>query len=77
MHFYGVLTRDIILKGMQLTEEALHSAGQTHGDSHIRPLQVELINLKRLLITNEQNAQEWNEKIQERAARIEPASKVE
>lgn len=62
-------------KGMQLTEEALMASGQTHGDSHIRPLQVELINLKRLLITNEQNADEWNDKIQERAAGIEPASK--
>lgn len=62
-------------KGMQLTEEALTGAGQTHGDSHIRPLQAELINLKRLLLTNEQNSQEWNEKHQERVSQIEQAPK--
>jgi len=62
-------------KGMQLTEEALKAAGQTHTDSHIRPLQVELINLKRLLITAEQTSQDLGESNRERASRIEPASK--
>ena len=63
-------------QGMQLTEDALNAAGQTHGDSHIRPLQVELINLKRLLITNEQTAQDLSEKNNDRAERIEVAAQV-
>ena len=64
------------VQGMQLTEEALNGAGETHGDSHIRPLQVELINLKRLLITSEQTTQDLGESNMERAERIEVAAQV-
>lgn len=45
-------------KGMLLNAEMLVDIAQTHGDSHIRPLEVELINLKRQIMTDKQILQE-------------------
>ena len=43
---------------MSLNTEMLIEIAQTHGDSHVRPLEVELINLKRQIITDKQILQE-------------------
>lgn len=43
---------------MSLNAEMLIEIAQTHGDSHIRPLEVELINLKRQLMTDKQIIQD-------------------
>lgn len=45
-------------KGMQLNETTLVEIAQAHGDSHIRPLEIELINLKRRVITDKLVVQE-------------------
>lgn len=43
---------------MQLNETTLVEIAQAHGDSHIRPLEIELINLKRRVITDKLVVQE-------------------
>lgn len=43
---------------MSLNAEMLIDIAQTHGDSHIRPLEAELIGLKRQLMTDKQIVQE-------------------
>jgi len=48
-------------KGIQLNQETLIEVAQVHGDSHVRPLEIDLINLKRQILTdkvilNEQSA---------------------
>jgi len=43
---------------MSLNADMLVDIAQCHGDSHTRPLEVELINLKRQVMTDKQMLQE-------------------
>lgn len=42
-------------KGMVLTQDYLVSVSGTHGDTHVRPLEVEIVNLKRQIQANKQS----------------------
>uniref|UniRef100_T2M3G8 REST corepressor 3 n=1 Tax=Hydra vulgaris TaxID=6087 RepID=T2M3G8_HYDVU len=59
-------------KGMQLKQEALIEVAQAHGDSHIRPLEVELINLRRQLLTDRQVIQEQEFILSSRVGKCRP-----
>lgn len=42
-------------KGMVLSQDYLSSVSGTHGDSHVRPLEMEIVNLKRQIQANKQS----------------------
>ena len=60
------------LKGMQLKQEALIEVAQAHGDSHIRPLEIELINLRRQILTDRQVIQEQDHALNGRVEKCRP-----
>ena len=57
---------------MQLNQETLIEVAQSHGDSHVRPLEIELINLKRQIVTDKQIVQQQRLTINGKAERCRP-----
>ena len=43
------------MQGMVLSQDYLASVSGTHGDSHVRPLEMEIVNLKRQIQANKQS----------------------
>ena len=76
--FVCVFSFVIILKysfqGMSLSTEMLVDIAQTHGDSHVRPLEAELINLKRQVMTDKQILQEQSMTLSGKIEQLRPLS---
>ena len=47
-----------MIQGIQLNQDTLIEVAQAHGDSHIRPLEIDLINIKRQITTDLQIIQQ-------------------
>ena len=61
-------------QGMSLGTEMLIDIAQTHGDSHLRPLEAELINLKRQIMTDKQILQEQSMTLSGKVEQLRPLS---
>jgi len=61
-------------KGMSLGTEMLIDIAQSHGDSHVRPLEVELISLKRQIMTDKQILQEQTLALSGKVEQLRPLS---
>ena len=59
---------------MSLSTEMLIEVAQSHGDSHVRPLEVELINLKRQIMTDKQILQEQTVALSGKVEQLRPLS---
>ena len=57
---------------MHLTGDLLNDVAQVHGDSHIRPLEIDLINLRRQVQTTKQTIGQEKQAVVEKMDRLRP-----
>ena len=62
----------IHLQGMHLTVDLLSDTSEVHGDGHLRPLEIELINLKRQVQTSKQALSQDKAMLGEKLDRFRP-----
>lgn len=57
---------------MVLSQEYLVSVSGTHGDSHVRPLEMEIVNLKRQIQANKQSISQHKYQLENGVEAVRP-----
>ena len=63
---------DVLFQGMHLNGDLLNDVAQVHGDGHVRPLEIDLINLRRQVQTTKQTISQEKQSLAESLERIRP-----